>query len=634
MQIEFIAYKEIEACSVEVQNCFIEHTPSMDLIRKKIDKFRQARSNLLGVKKPKHMDPESTLIPVFNAALHKQKQAEQLIHKYFEMLVPTLNSSVNSFIEKNSITKFETIYDILKLLPNEQQHLFIDINLPLTWDFTRDLFVVSSDFVNLINLIETRGQERSIVLTNEKDLKDCEDNYIYIKNKDDIFRSLIEFGYTPPRQIFTISKTETSQDEIRKTLTKAVDSLNVYATTSNNFSKTWVKNEIKNSKIIASSSCVTSLRKKFSKKDIMIISPGPSLKYCLTDIQRLKSSYILIAPLQTLPALFEKGIEPDFYVCIDPADFTEHLKMDQISTRSGLIIAESCHPNVYRLCNSKKFIIFTTKQVLDIHKLLEGKLLNLFGSSVSVIATDLARELGAKSITLVGQDLIIDDNSTYIGLPKNYNVTKLDGQKLFWQGKRVELKYLQAYDGKFYPTRPDFHNFHFEFEIFANEVSGQVKLYNATYHGAVIKGFKKIELSKKLSTSETKTHLDTEPSKFDGNHHLISDQFFLLLQEKIKALSEIKSIAGKVLSLIESKPENYLFEINVLESDLKSKIQGELILSLYIKPFLLIFSSLIASARTLDSNLTLSENLYATILTTVNSLLQELEGTCDEHYKI
>jgi hypothetical protein len=608
MKLQAAALNKLKQSSENLIGAFERPHLSVEIIRSALDIVRQSRASLLLVGGLEGLQGEEKIIILANQAIKAQKDAELIINHYFGNLTDLLGKKLPKYLEDLDSKYTVSIQDLIHKLTREDQNFFLDINLPLTWDFETDLFVTTSKNVTLCELMSKRGQKRSIIVG------DCREESIYrsVSTKPDIFKALLDYGFTPPRQIFSLGFRDNEENHLKNFISTAVKSFNVYSNTSNRYSSLWIYNEIENSKEIFKSHCVTELKKIFLNKDVLVISPGPSLKNDLENIKNMKDQFISLAPLQSFPALDSIEIYPDYLLCIDPEDFTKHIDFTRISKCKGLIFAESIAPNVAGLKDVQKFVIFTSKQVLNLHDDIRGNLLNLFGASVSIIAADLSRELGARSITLIGQDLIIGDDNNYTGLPKEYNKTELLSDKVIWKGEEYDLKYLQAKNGKKYPTRPDFFNFHFEFEYFAQQVNKNIHLFNATSHGAEITGFKNCTLFEvPLYLSENSLKKEVTIKRLSKKDLLKrKEAVYKRVLQKKENIKDIEELANKALFFIDNKPKNLDAELNKVEHLLIEKVKGEWILSLYLKPFISVFSAQIKYANTYLEILEMTESLY------------------------
>ena len=609
--MELFAYKEMARASNAVINAFKNEISTQSELGQAIDGFRTARDRVLSVKRPNEIRKNEKLIKVLSDCIEVQKKTEGIISQYFHELNKLLQVSINKIIQTERIEKFK-ITDILPNLDQDIIGMILELNLPLTWNFDRDLFVTTQENKFLIEIMKQKGQKRIIALSSQVSVTE-DKGVLIIKQRSDIFKSLLEYGFYPPRQTFTLGVNETTHGDLKSQIHNTVEAMNVYSNTSNKYSKNWIENEIKNTVEIVTSSCVSSLKNKFKDKDVIIVSPGPSLKSDMSDLKSLREKFLMVAPLQSLPALSNENIHPDYLVCIDPEDFSKFIDLKNTQNSKGLIIAESCHPNVMKT-QIPKYILFTSKQTLDLHHLVNGEIKSLFGASVSIIATDLARDLGARSITLLGQDLILSQDN-YFGLPKNYNETKVLKNTILWKGQEVPKKLLMGKDGKLHVTRPDFFNFHHEFEYFSEHVNQEISLFNATSFGADIKGFENVSLPEVLLKIDQNSNLqkNIEEFKVQGKTRKISLSIDHL-NLKVERIKKIKKISSKILKLCKNNFGKNFNEIDKLEKKSISLSKEEWILSLYLKPFLAVFINQAKSSNTLSGNQKLTIELHSNIV--------------------
>jgi hypothetical protein len=189
----------------------------------------------------------------------------------------------------------------------------------------------------------------------------------------------------------------------------------INANTLRRFGRLWVRNLIRNVGMLERAPGVRKLSGAFDGIPALLCAAGPSLDLALEHIQSLSQRALIVAVDTALPALLQRGVEPDFAVVVDPQYWnTRHL--DRVSTQSTVFVSEaSAHPRVFRqlsgpfyLCSS----IFPLGEVLEGAVGPKGKLGT--GGSVSTTAWDLARMLGAHPIYCIGLDLGFPDRRTHV----------------------------------------------------------------------------------------------------------------------------------------------------------------------------------------------------------------------------
>ena len=200
MKLQAAALNKLKQSSENLIGAFERPHLSVEIIRSALDIVRQSRASLLLVGGLEGLQGEEKIIILANQAIKAQKDAELIINHYFGNLTDLLGKKLPKYLEDLDSKYTVSIQDLIHKLTREDQNFFLDINLPLTWNFETDLFVTTSKNVTLCELMSKRGQKRSIIVG------DCREENIYrsVSTKPDIFKALLDYGFTPPRQIFSL----------------------------------------------------------------------------------------------------------------------------------------------------------------------------------------------------------------------------------------------------------------------------------------------------------------------------------------------------------------------------------------------------------------------------------------------
>ena len=239
---------------------------------------------------------------------------------------------------------------------------------------------------------------------------------------------------------------------------------------------TFVENFVNNLSKISCLQSVSGLKRFVAGSNIMIVSPGPSLLDSLPKISELREAFVIVSLVRSLPVLLDFGIVPDFAIIVDAADHNaNHLKLlptHPSFSEIPLIVSEYIHPTTLE-AGFGDFILMPTAELIGspLSVALHGKDPPLcVGTSVASFAVSMFAELGASSITLVGQDLSVSGSSY------------ADARQKSSRRHHGELTCL-GINGEQLPTQDDYLQFKSELEYLALKYGHQVKMFNCTALG-------------------------------------------------------------------------------------------------------------------------------------------------------
>jgi hypothetical protein len=409
--------------------------------------------------------------------------------------------------------------------------LFLDAMLPKIWNFNTDLIVIEKCHESLfLRFLQSRNQKRIIIIDKEFYTKG---DVIYCNRRclNNVFES---FQLVIPIRMLFLSKLigSKSSDEIERFYEKISELQREHIVNNNTldrYSKKWVENTILNIPHISKSKHARGLSDYFKGRDVIIISPGPSLEENL-NLLRDKNDKIIIAVAQAVPALTLNGITPEFVHVLDPQDFTYCLDGADVEN-INIICTEYVSSKFTSMPFKQKFFSFSSKKIFQLSKIFKEENFNFFGAaSVSVSALMLAQQLGAARIALIGQDLSFGEKQYYGGYTNKGYI------------KHSHDLTLPGYYGGLVDTQYDYYIFHKQFQQFAKSKNLQVTLFNCTQGGAFIEGFKHIDLIEFL---RLKTEGET---KEDSSLYL--HQSSLKHEKKLKVMIESCILQSNKLILL------------------------------------------------------------------------------------
>jgi hypothetical protein len=182
--------------------------------------------------------------------------------------------------------------------------LFLDAMLPKIWNFNTDLIVIEKCHESLfLRFLQSRNQKRIIIIDKEFYTKG---DVIYCNRRclNNVFEN---FQLVIPIRMLFLSKLigSKSSDEIERFYEKISELQREHIVNNNTldrYSKKWVENTILNIPHISKSKHARGLSDYFKGRDVIIVSPGPSLEENL-NLLRDKNDKIIIAVAQAVPSL-------------------------------------------------------------------------------------------------------------------------------------------------------------------------------------------------------------------------------------------------------------------------------------------------------------------------------------------
>lgn len=424
----------------------------------------------------------------------------------------------------------------------EDVDLLIDVILPSTWNYSNDVVILAKIHQKIFEKpLKRRGQKRIII--HEENFEIIDDTTIYA-NSESIHMVFDHFGFICPRTVCGMShslpgKLKSDYFEFCNSFEKALKVRYTGLSTQKRFGTLWAKNTIENIPYVLKGRSAWDLSKLFKDSDVIIVSAGPSLEQNIKTLRKSKDN-IVVAVAQALPALTEFGITPDFVVVIDPLGFDESHFGETIRGVNleglSLICAEYISVDFTKLPFKDIYFALSEKDGFPLAEVFESKAFEYSGaSSVSVFATSLAFQLGAKRIALTGQDLSFKD--------KQYAGSKMKNEDSFASSeKAVELP---GYFGGTVKSKFDYAFYHSQFVELSEQAiksAPTLELYNCTEGGAFIKGFMNKSLNNFLDLGDKKVK-----SRFNSQ----KEKNTFSTQKGLKFLYKIKNDFQTHIKLLE-----------------------------------------------------------------------------------
>ena len=473
---------------------------------------------------------------------------------------------------------------------DEGVDLYLDVFLPETWDFAQDIVVLhSTDALQLIPRLKPRGQLAYLVLESLQDKLSGEScggqlasEYPGLKivtwDPNDAIESagintLMPASVSPTVCFLDPFKQKGDGDGLERILAY-VSHLSVLVNSASHWPITFVENWLSQLPELASFPSIMLLKKEFQHRPVLIASPGPSLIQSLPELAKYRDRYLLLAPVRSLQTLLDADITPDFAIHVDATDFSEMMPSGDKLKKVSLICLEQAHQSVW----GEAFKMIFITPVLNT---LGSPISNAFhgegavagsGSCVSTLFAHIAVQLGAKSITLVGQDLSISKGG-YASISQSQRADQLN------PGRSRVSAYLtcEGINGEELETLPDYKQFIAEFEALRDQNVSKAQFINATIHGAYLRGWVHTSLSDDLCADVSKhvpvgrvsRHLHAESEEFQDRLTLLLTAF----KGESSLVASIGNLCSEIteeLTYLLSANGNDVTKLEVLEEKLGS----------------------------------------------------------------
>lgn len=519
--------------------------------------------------------------------------------------------------------------------------LFIDDALPGIWDFKQDIAIVTDiDGEVIRRVLRARGHKKFVWITESVERAQA----LYAEGSEDSDTLFVSAGSFPERSELeailhgvsvpraALITTEASSDDEKNfyTVARAIGAAVIAGATTQWLpqmtSEQWIALLPKLSNLPS----VMSIKSEFEGANVLVVSPGPSLEQDLALLSSVQDRFLIVASVKTLSALFDMDIKPDLAIWQDPRDHSEAIPNRPEIAGVGLVLNESCHPAFYEAPFATHFP-YPDPGFLgsDISKALHGESACQFsGTSVSTLSVVMALEFGAKSVTLLGQDLSVAGGHYVSGGVQTNSSHIAQGDYLTCRG----------IDGVQLPTLPNYYSFIAEFQNLARHFSPTATLINSTARGAYLEGWNHIPFSKHpivLGASE-----ETVPEKPNiGEHYGLAcvdrrSELSTALRATVSFLDHAAKICDEIqrecLEKIQSG-SNDCTVIDLLEKRLQIIMDEECpLLRYYTSRQSMALTAATESVENLEQNLRISADYYDAVAQSARHLVT----LCDESNRL
>lgn len=248
----------------------------------------------------------------------------------------------------------------------------------------------------------------------------------------------------------------------------------------------------------------------------VVVAAGPSLDKNIDQLAAVQDQFLILCPSQSLKAAVAAGITPDLVLVLDAANLSYHFQGCPAESYGNQMLAVWSHPDVVALESQRRFFFYLRPNPLaqSFYQTRDGQPAHLSsGSSVANVAFNLAVEMQADPIILIGQDLCFAGDKRYANqaadgggrlsysqdgkavsmgsFSTKLNIVDEKSRQRFAKelAGDLELCWVKGPQGDLLPTSRDLRTILVKLERDASELQGKHTLINATEGGAFIEGF-------------------------------------------------------------------------------------------------------------------------------------------------
>ena len=560
---------------VEVSGEVIRHGLSGDIAssREALDRLRVLRSRTVATLNSTLQIRSDTSAQFRSASELNEKKREKI---QFEQNTLQIRAWLRSVIADLS---YEELFK-----SDEGINLYLDVFLPETWDFSRDIIVLNaSDAITLIPRLLLRGQLVYVVLEaadsllpkalNIDQLKSYHPNLKIVSwDPEDAIESAgiesVMHASVSPTACFLDPFQVSNDKRPLNRLLAYISHLSVMVNSAAYWPITFVENWLSQLPDLTAFPSVMSLKNVFKNRPILIAAPGPSLNESLRDLVECRESYLLLAPVRSLQPLFDANIIPDFAIHVDATDFSEVIFADDRLRETSLICLEQADKSVWGAGFKEVFItpvLNTLGSSISIafhgNSAVGGN-----GSCVTTLFAHLAVQLGASSITLIGQDLSIS-GGYYASVGQSLQIDRSSSNRAL--ERATSNLTCEGINGEELATKADYKQFILEFEALRDQNASKAQFVNATSQGARLRGWIHCSLLHDPSLDrkiDGSARFDSSSEKIECPH--LSDRLMSLLnslnREKV-LVTELSKISTYIITELQCLLGSHSSDVTKLE---------------------------------------------------------------------
>ena len=630
----------------------------VEKIGREIDKLRHLRAQLQAVEQEAKTRLD-TMAPNFQEKVNK--------------LLFEIGKSEGFF--RAWVQRFDEYTDSIAALESDDgKQAALDKFLTDAWDWSNDIVAVALDTPAIyIQLLKARGQKKIVCVNLDANEKvDRNDDVIYLEDKWQMRRLFEETGMNYPRRVLDLAtyldqlhqKEQDQESRHHKNielLKRAWRTQITNTATINKFGSRWIMQGIDNLPYIAENANIAEFENTFKGVPMVIISPGPSLDKNIEQLRALQGKALLVAPAQTAAALAKANIFPNIIGVADPiGEMAQYVENFPINKVDALLLGVSCHTGLFEH-HTGKIITFNGNAGVDtwISEIFKDTRRLGSGGSISTCLFHIGQFLNCNPVILVGQDLALSDGRAYSsGGDRGDIQVKVDaqgriqydnvseqGQAIYLEQKpgdfskyREEVFMLPGYYGGEVVSKADYAIYHAEFERqaeSAQEANPDLRLYNCTEGGAMIKGFENISLKEMAAqiNADFPTQMDIAGAIQTCLQNVDSNGRRKILKARLNSvkasLQDSYRLANRCQQIAVKPNPNpkMLSTLSQLEKELITAIKNSSFISISMQNALEKAILLASKSTTMQENLNASLALYDLIINEAPRILDRVNAT-------
>lgn len=518
-------------------------------------------------------------------------------------------------------------------------NLLLDEKLPAVWDFNHDIIVLwGAEAELLVAPLVDRGQAQIIVITDGNTEGKApvwnpspEATVLHVDRSEPLTADQTDaLKRVEPPLIHGISFEVHEQPiEELKNLARQVQNNHVAGASDRRWPTIHTEQLIENLPLFIGKESVCSISTAFHGKDILIVSPAPSLRDSLPNLKRFREKFVVISLARSLQVLFDYELIPDFAIMVDSQDHSNVGGINLIPANSvlsevPLIVSEYTHSSTFKY-DFKNFYLLPTRDLIGspLSIAIHGEYPPaVSGFGVAISAVTMAAELGARSITIVGQDLSLARGSY------------ADDEQAVAQHADIDYLKCTGINGAKLPTKSDYLLFISEFEALAKVYGDNIAMFNSTSFGAYLEGWRHIILDENhpVVSSNWKEIPVREGSVREVSQGIVKAVTGSLLKqalrEEIRQLKMVQHLASKILEELDSLLRSGSNDVSILEK-LEHKLLAQMttngsLITFYSTHAKLATDTSLESVENLTENFMVSSDYYGFIAAGANRLIKRL----------
>lgn len=315
---------------------------------------------------------------------------------------------------------------------------------------------------------------------------------------------------------------------------EGIETKQVLDNTEMNFALDWIIEPILNINYLPKSINLKNLKGKFSGERAMLIASGPSLAHHTDFIKDMQSSFHTFTVGSSLRALIANNIQPDYVLSIDASNRNYETHFQDLLYEGTLIYETMSNSNIQK--HHKGSLVIAKAGSDNVTSQVVNDLFSFPHSSpsVAIFTLQVIAYLGFSEVYLIGQDLALVDGKYYANGIKHH-----DGMK----DSREEL-WVESNDGLKVGTTRSLKIFLDSFEQLIQTLPKEMKIFNFSKHGALIKGTTFID--PKTVTKRPKNIIESKAELID-----LPRESTAIITEFIQNLILFKSDIEKANSFLE-----------------------------------------------------------------------------------